>query len=62
MKKYTVNFYDYTKGAKSAIDTIEVEDNYTPEQYIEDCMINDYEFAEMLQIQNGEVTFEEIEG
>lgn len=60
MKKYTVNFYDYTNGAKSTIDTIEVEDNYTPEQYIEDCMINDSEYAEMLQ--NGEVTFEEIEG
>ena len=60
MKKYTVNFYDYNNGATSAIDTIEVEDNYTPEQYIEDCMFNDSEYAEMLQ--NGEVTFEEVEG
>lgn len=60
MKKYTVNFYDYNNGATSAIDTIEVEDNYTPEQYIEECMINDSDYAEMLQ--NGEITFEEIEG
>ena len=40
MKKYTVNAIDKETGAVSPIDTIEVEDNYTTEDYISDCSDN----------------------
>lgn len=55
MMKYTVEFKDYRNGATSAIDTIEAQEGYTAEQYIEDCRKNaDQDWIEMLE--NGEVT------
>lgn len=40
MKKYIVNAIDKKTGAVSPIDTIEVDDNYTVENYISDCSDN----------------------
>ena len=59
MKKYEVNFTDYSTGATSPIDTVTKPDGYTAEQYIKDCKENaDDEWNEMLK--NGEVTITEI--
>ena len=40
MKKYIVNAIDKKNGAVSPIDIIEVDDNYTVENYISDCSDN----------------------
>lgn len=40
MKKYIVNAICKKTGAVSTIDTIEVDDNYTVENYISDCSDN----------------------
>lgn len=40
MKKYIVNAIDKKTGATFSIDTIEVDDNYTVENYISDCSDN----------------------
>ena len=55
MKKFEVDFRDYNTGATSPIDTIEVADNYTPEQYVKDCAANDVYWGD------GEIIFVEIE-
>lgn len=54
--KYEVDFYDYENGATSPIDTIEIKDeaNYTPEDYIKDCIENGCD-EEMFS--HGEVIF-----
>ena len=59
MKKYQVNYTDNTTGATSAIDTITADNNYTAENYINDCMANaDNDYCEMLK--NGTITLEMI--
>lgn len=58
MRKIEVNFKDYRNGATSAIDTIEVEDGYTPEDYITDCEINGVDVEDYRE--NGEIIFVEI--
>ena len=60
--KIQVNFYDKTTGATSPMDTINVDADYTPEEYIEDCIANDTDgiYTEEY-FSNFEVTFERIE-
>lgn len=58
MKKYEVNYYDYNTGAESPVDVIEVEDDYTVEDYISDCNDN---MEEPWDTENGEIRFYEIE-
>lgn len=55
MKKYEVDFTDEITGATSPIDVIEVEDDYTPAQYVEDCASNGCYWGK------GEISFVEIE-
>ena len=60
MTKYEVDFYDYTNGATSPIDTIEAPEGYTAEDYIRDCESNaDQEWVDMLK--NGDVTLVPVE-
>lgn len=54
MRKYVVYLEDANTGAKSEIDTITAEKDYTPEQYRLDCEANNCEWPE------GEITFEPI--
>lgn len=58
MKKYEVNYYDYNTGAESPIDVITVDDDYTVEDYINDCNEN---MEEPWDTENGEIVFYEIE-
>lgn len=58
--KYTVEFYDHSNGATSAIDNIEAPEGYTAEQYVDDCRKNAAdEWVQMLEA--GEVTLFPIE-
>lgn len=60
MTKYVVEFYDYTNGATSPIDTIVASEGYTAEDYIRDCESNaDQEWVDMLK--NGDVTLVPVE-
>lgn len=52
--KYQIDFYDYSNGATSPIDTVDAQEGYTAEQYIADCEKNANEdWREMLR--GGEV-------
>lgn len=55
MKKFEVNFTDARTGATSPIDTIVAGDDYTPQQYLEDCENNGVEWGD------GKIFFTEIE-
>jgi hypothetical protein len=59
MKKYQVEFKDYGNGAISPIDTIEVEEGYTPVDYLKDYKSNCLGGEENLY-DNGEISFTEI--
>lgn len=60
MKKYQVDYTNYDNRTTSAIDTITAPDDYTAEQYVEDCIKNaDTEWAEM--VVNGHITLTEVE-
>ena len=59
MKKYTVNAIDKETGAASPIDTIEVEDNYTTEDYISDCSDN-WDADQMEMFEKCDIEFEGI--
>lgn len=55
MKKYEVDFTDARTGATSPIDVIEVEEGYTPDDYIRDCEANGVYWGD------GEIIFYEID-
>ena len=56
MKKYIVNAIDKKTGAVSPIETIEVDNNYTVENYISDCTDNwDADQMEMFERVNIEL-------
>lgn len=58
--RYQVDFYDYSNGATSPIDTIEAPEGYTAEDYIRDCQENaDDAWNEMLA--GGKVELVKIE-
>jgi hypothetical protein len=58
--RYQVDFYDYSNGATSPIDTIEAPEGYTAEDYIRDCQENaDDAWNEMLA--SGKVELVKIE-
>lgn len=60
MKKFEVDFYDYSNGATSPIGIIIADDNYTAEDYVRDCEHNaDDDWCEMLK--GGRVTLVEVE-
>lgn len=60
MRKIQVEFHDFNNGATSPIDVIEVDDNYTEQDYIDDCInLDDESWREFFE--NGEVIFVEIE-
>jgi hypothetical protein len=47
--KYDVDFYEFSSGMASPIDTIEAPEGYTAEDYIRDCEENaDAEWVEMI--------------
>lgn len=57
--QYVVYFHDYENGATSPIDTIEETIDYTAEDYIDECKMNDYDgWTEMFD--HGEITLEEF--
>lgn len=58
MKKYEVNYTDHETGATSPIDVINVENDYTVEDYISDCESN---MEEPWDTENGTITFMEVE-
>lgn len=58
MKIIEVNYHDYTTGATSPIDTIEVGENFTVEDYISNCNDN---MDEPWNTENGEIIFLEID-
>lgn len=60
MKKYEVAFYDKTNGATSEIDVIEVEEGYTPQDYIDDCNSNGNILADIEGGNDFEILFREI--
>ena len=58
--RYQVDFYDYSNGATSPIDTIEAPEGYTAADYINDCKGNaDDAWNEMLA--GGKVELVKIE-
>jgi len=59
MKRYQVEFKDYENGATSPIDTIEVEEGYTPADYLEDYKSNCPRGEENFY-DNGEISFTDI--
>lgn len=60
MKEYVVWFTDHETGATSPIDNITESDNYTADDYINDCMSNAApEYCEIFS--QGTVYLEEIE-
>lgn len=61
MRKYQVDFYDKTNGATSEIDVIEVEEGYTPQDYIDDCDSNGNTLYDMEGGKDFEISFEEID-
>lgn len=61
MRKYQVDFYDKTNGATSPIDTIEVEEGYTPQDYIDDCDSNGCTWSDMNGGNDFEILFREID-
>lgn len=61
MKKYSVCYYDFRNGAESPIDVIEVDDDYTVEDYIKDCSDNDFTGSFDELVENGEFKFYEVE-
>lgn len=60
MRWYEVNYYDYRNGAESAIDVIEVEDDYTVDDYVNDCRNNDSDGTFEELVENGKFSFYEI--
>lgn len=60
MKKYEVAIYDKTNGATSEIDVIEVEEGYTPQNYIDDCESNGNVLHDIQGGKNFEILFHEI--
>ena len=61
MIKYEVNFYDKTNGATSAIDVIDVDDGYTPDDYISDCNSNCNTLHDLKGGNDFKISFKEIE-
>lgn len=58
MKKYVVYYKDYNIGAVSPVDNIEVEDDYTVEDYNQECQGN---MDTPWDLENGEIIFEETD-
>lgn len=59
MKKYIVNAIDKKTGAVSPIDTIEVDDNYTVENYISDCSDN-WDSCQMKMFERVNIELKEV--
>lgn len=60
MRTYEVDFFDKTNGATSTIDVIEVEEGYTPQNYIEDCDSNGNALHDIQGGNDFEIIFHEI--
>lgn len=58
MKRYEVDYKDYRNGTITPVDNIEVEDDYTVEDYNMECYWN---MEEPWDLENGEIIFVEIE-
>lgn len=61
MNKYGVYYYDYKEGIR-LVDIVEIDNDYTVEDYVRDCKAKDNEHYNRL-LENGEFRFfEEGEG
>ena len=60
MKKVYVTFKDWETGVIQSIDQIEIEDGYTPEDYIRDCESNGIDMSDY-EKESVDLYFEEME-
>lgn len=58
-KEFNVLLHDKEMNYTTCIDTIEADENYTPEEYLEDCDANGCDWG---LTEEQEIIFEEVKG